>query len=161
MFEYQLGDFPKKATLCYVFDGSEVLMMEKKTGHGEGKIVGPGGTVEPYDTSVRHAATRETVEETAVVPYGLEKVGKMGMVFNGEPSQYIEIFSSEGHIGEPQETEEGVPAWYDTENLPYSEMWDADEEWMPEMLEGGNFEAEFFFDDDYELQDKNFQLTEF
>lgn len=161
MFEYEEENFPEKATLCYIFDDSEILMIEKKKGHGEGKIVGPGGVVEEYDPTVRHAATRETVEETAVVPYGLEKVGEMGMVFEGQPFQHIDIFTASGYLGQPQETVEGLPDWYDIRDLPYDSMWDADRKWMPEMINERGFKAEFFFNDEKELKESVLQPREF
>jgi 8-oxo-dGTP diphosphatase len=161
MVRYVEEEYPEKATLCYVFDDSEVLMIEKKRGHGEGKIVGPGGVVEGHDSTVRHAATRETVEETAVVPYSLEKVGELGLIFEGDLFQHVDVFTAEGYLGEPQETLEGEPDWYDMENLPYQRMWDTDDEWMPLMLQGQNFRGEFFFDQNSDLESFDIESADF
>ena len=45
-------------TLVFVIDGAKVLLIRKKTGHGAGKINGPGGKFEETET-VSECAVRE------------------------------------------------------------------------------------------------------
>ena len=54
-------------TLCFILRGGEILLIRKKRGLGAGKIVGPGGRLEPGE-SVLECAVRETIEEVGVVP---------------------------------------------------------------------------------------------
>jgi 8-oxo-dGTP diphosphatase len=49
------------ATLVFVFRGDEVLLINKKTGLGKGKVNAPGGKVDPGETP-RAAAVRECRE---------------------------------------------------------------------------------------------------
>ena len=53
-------DFDSEDTLCYVFDGDDVLLIEKKRGLGtdlyESFYNGPGGSVESYETPEEGAA---------------------------------------------------------------------------------------------------------
>ena len=49
------------ATLTFVFDGSEVLLIEKKRGLGAGKVNAPGGRLEPGE-SITECAVREVRE---------------------------------------------------------------------------------------------------
>ena len=53
------------ATLVFVFRDDEVLLINKKTGLGKGKVNGPGGKVDPGETPEK-AAIRECQEELAI-----------------------------------------------------------------------------------------------
>ncbi|MET0989706.1 MAG: NUDIX domain-containing protein, partial [Glaciihabitans sp.] len=57
--------------VCYLLrmtdaGGTEVLLGRKKTGLGTGRLVGPGGKLEPGE-SARAAAVREVAEEVGLV----------------------------------------------------------------------------------------------
>jgi 8-oxo-dGTP diphosphatase len=65
-----------QATLTYLIDGEEVLLIEKKRGHGAGNFNGPGGKLEEDETP-REAAKREFREETKIEVEGLEKVAEL------------------------------------------------------------------------------------
>jgi hypothetical protein len=54
--------------------------------------------------------------------------------------QYLSDF-----VGEPQETEEMLPSWYDVKKIPYEKMWEDDSIWIPEMLRGENVNYHFKF----------------
>ena len=50
------------ANLCFIVKDGRVLLIRKKRGLGAGKINGPGGRLEPGETTLA-AAIRETQEE--------------------------------------------------------------------------------------------------
>jgi 8-oxo-dGTP diphosphatase len=50
--------------------------------------------------------------------------------------------------GEPIETDEAIPMWFATDELPYEEMWEDDRLWMPHMLAGRPFVGWYLFDGD-------------
>ena len=56
-----------RATLMFIRDGHEVLLMRKLRGIGAGKINAPGGKIEPGETPLE-GAIRETQEELLVTP---------------------------------------------------------------------------------------------
>src|SRR6056297_1555159 len=118
----------RDATLCYVFDDNEVLFIEKKRGHGEGRYVGPGGKVEDGE-SIAEGAIRETREETSIVVDSVEKMGKLEFYFAEDPFMQVHVFRSESFSGESSESEEATPVWLDADDLPYGEMWKADKHW--------------------------------
>mgnify|MGYP000134410528 CR=1 FL=1 len=47
------------ATLVFVFRGDEVLLINKKTGLGKGKVNAPGGKVDPGETPEERAEREE------------------------------------------------------------------------------------------------------
>ena len=64
------------ATLVFVFRGEEILLIDKKTGLGKGKINGPGGKVDPGETP-EQAASRELREETGYAAGRVESLGSI------------------------------------------------------------------------------------
>jgi len=47
--------------------------------------------------------------------------------------------------GEPVETEEMKPVWFNQNEIPFEEMWADDKYWMPLFLRGKKFVGEFHF----------------
>ena len=136
-----------EATLCFIFNGEEVLLIEKKRGVGEGLFNGPGGKLEDDETP-REAAVRETVEETSVKPEDLEKVCELEFMHGQKPFQLVHVFKTENYSGKSEESEEARPEWFKIDELPYEKMWPDDRYWIPKMLEGEKFTARFNFDED-------------
>lgn len=136
-----------EATLCFVFDDEEVLLIYKKRGTGEGLYNGPGGKVEDEE-SIKEAAVRETKEETHIEPIDPEKIGELDFYFGEEHFMNVHIFKTNEYKGGAQETEEARPEWFNTSEIPLDEMWPDDKYWVQMMLDGKQFEGEFFFDED-------------
>lgn len=142
-----------EATLCHPIIDGQLLLIRKQRGLGEGKLLGPGGKVEPGETP-REATIREVREELQVNPIGIEKCGEFEFHFRtDEPtddSMFVHVFTASGIEGEPTETAEAVPEWHPATNLPYEEMWVDDRFWMPHMLAGESFAGTFVLTDDGE-----------
>lgn len=136
-----------EATLCFIIKDERTLLIEKKRGVGEGLFNGPGGKVEGKE-SPKEAAIRETLEETKVRPENVEKIGELEFVFGEDPFMFVHVFTAEEFSGNPEETEEARPEWFDTEDLPFDDMWPDDRYWIPKMLSGEKFLARFMFDED-------------
>ncbi|WP_458207173.1 8-oxo-dGTP diphosphatase [Haladaptatus sp. NG-SE-30] len=133
------------ATLCYPIRNERVLLIRKKRGLGEGKFVGPGGKIEDGETP-RETVVREVEEEIRVSVADPTKVGEFEFVFGNEPKMLVHVFRAEEFTGEPQETLEADPRWFDFENVPYDEMWEDDRLWMPHLFSGETFSGWFRFD---------------
>jgi len=56
------------------------------------------------------------------------------------------VFLARHFTGEPIETIEATPQWYDFDAVPYDEMWEDDRHWLPQVLAGRRFIAWFDFD---------------
>ena len=140
-----------RAVLMFIFRGDQVLLILKKRGLGAGKINAPGGRIEAGETPVE-AAILETQEEILVRPTGLQPVGEMKFQFTNGHSIHCHVFRARGYDGgEPGETNEALPMWFNTNDLPYGRMWMDDRIWMPLMLQGRSFTSRWLFDDDQML----------
>lgn len=60
--------------------------------------------------------------------------------------QTMTIFLVEDWEGEPEESEEMKPQWFDIDKIPFENMWDGDEKWMPQVLKGEYINADMVFD---------------
>ncbi|MEK9154656.1 MAG: 8-oxo-dGTP diphosphatase [Patescibacteria group bacterium] len=136
----------KKFTLCIIYKSDKVLLGLKKRGFGEGIWNGFGGKVEEGE-SEENAVKREIKEETGLSVNDIEKMGIIRFDFqDGSSGLEAHIFRSKFFSGEPMETEEMKPEWFDKDNLPIEEMWPADTYWLPFLLNGKKFKGRFLYD---------------
>ena len=137
----------ERANLCFVVKNGRVLLIRKKRGLGAGKINGPGGKIEPGETALE-AAIRETQEEIGVTPLAVEERGVLHFQFTDGYSLHCTVFVAKDFDGEPIETIEATPFWFAFDAIPFSEMWEDDQHWLPHVLAGKRFVAWFEFDGD-------------
>lgn len=132
-------------------DGLEVLLGDKLTGLGRGKVVGIGGKLDPGE-SPRQAAVREVHEEIGVVVAAsdLVEAGAIDYHFPTRPewSQRSTVFTTRRWQGEPVATDEIAPRWYPLAAVPYARMWDDAVRWLPGVLRGGSVDARYTFGPD-------------
>jgi 8-oxo-dGTP diphosphatase len=135
----------ERANLCFVVKGGQVLLIRKKRGLGAGKVNAPGGKLEPGETP-HDAALRETQEEVGVLPRELEQRGTLHFQFADGYSLHCTVFLARDLEGTPIETDEAAPFWVPIDQVPYGEMWEDDQYWLPMMLEDKTFTGFFTFD---------------
>ncbi len=144
------------ATLMFIIDEAreQVLLIRKKRGLGAGKINGPGGKIDPGETSVQ-CAIRETQEELGVTALAPVKHGELWFQFVDGLSLHVDVFIATAHEGTAVETEEAVPLWTPLTALPLDEMWADDRFWLEEMLVARRrFIGRFTFEDDTMLSNE-------
>lgn len=134
----------ERSTLCFVMQGEEILLIEKKRGLGAGKVNGPGGKIE-LGESAEQAAVRETEEEVGITPTGVEWAGELRFQFHDGIALHCSVYRASGWRGELRETEEAKPFWQKTSALPYERMWADDVHWIPKLLAGEKFRGWFEF----------------
>jgi len=129
-------------------EGMEVLLGDKRTGLGQGKVVGIGGKLERGEAP-EEAAVRELFEEVGVRAEAsdLQCAGTIDYHFPTHLawSQRSTVFVCRRWVGEPVETDEITPRWYPLEAVPYPRMWDDASRWLPGVLHGGTVDARFTF----------------
>lgn len=135
------------ATLLFVIQGGEILLIRKKRGLGAGKINAPGGRLEVGESRAE-GAVREVQEEVGVTPTGLSERGELRFQFVDGYSIHVHVFTATGCEGEVVETDEAVPLWTPLDRIPFDEMWADDRIWVPLMLRGERFSGRFIFDQD-------------
>jgi 8-oxo-dGTP diphosphatase len=133
-------------TLLFVLDGDQVLLIDKKTGHGAGKINAPGGKMEPGETPMA-CAIRETIEEVGVHVESPRLMARLKFADPNAPQWYGYAFVAHGYSGTPVETREARPRWCSLDAIPYDLMWPDDRIWLPRVLAGQGVSGEFLFDD--------------
>ncbi len=137
----------EKAVLCFVAEGERLLLIEKKTGLGSGKVNAPGGRVEPGE-SPEAAAIRETEEEIGVTPRDLRLLAELSFQFVDGYSLSCHVFVASGYAGEIRETAEAAPFWCARSEIPYDRMWADDRLWLPGVLSGTYTVGRFILDGD-------------
>lgn len=136
-----------EAVLVYPRRGNRVLLGLHRRGIGVGKWNGPGGKVEPPET-YQAAAVREVKREVHLEvdpgdPYGL-------LVYHHERSGdwRVVVFRTFDFSGQPQPSDEMIPAWFNIDALPQKTMFDNDHLWLPLVFDRHHrhFQGEFWLD---------------
>lgn len=146
-----------QTTLCFLMKDNQICLAMKKRGFGAGRWNGIGGKLDPGENIIQ-ATIRELEEEIVVKtqPNFLIKVGLFKFYFKNNPdwNQDMHTFFIRQWRGEPQETEEMRPQWFELKNIPYDKMWVDDIHWLPRALAGQNLEGEFYFSDEGKTLEK-------
>ena len=148
-----------ETTLCLLKKDNQILLAMKKRGFGEGKYNGVGGKIEEGETP-EEAMIRETEEEIMVTPTQYEKVGVISFdeYYKGQKGNVIfHLYVASEWIGEPKETEEMCPKWFDITEIPYDNMFPDDKYWLPLILEGKKIKAYFHFDENWNILSKKIE----
>jgi 8-oxo-dGTP pyrophosphatase MutT (NUDIX family) len=118
--------------------GREVLLGEKLTGLGAGRVVGPGGKVEAGE-SLLQAAVRELREEVGLLAEEshLIPIATISYPFPNRPhlSQRSHAFLLEVFEGEVGESSELRPLWFSEYEIPFERMWSDASLWLPHALQ--------------------------
>lgn len=146
----------RSTTLCLPVQGSpaqKILLGMKKTGFGRGKYNGFGGKLEEGESPLA-AAVRELAEECGILARetALQPAGRLEFIFPAKPEldHDVHIYVLTDWQGEPQETAEMKPVWFDVAEIPYKEMWADDSYWLPAVLKGKQVNGRVFFSEDNE-----------
>lgn len=142
------------ATLVFVIRDGNILLIDKKTGFGRGKVNGPGGKLEKGE-SPEECAIRECHEELGIRVGELRYCGQHRFQFVDGYSLLVWVYSAADYTGVPTETVEARPMWVALDDIPYDSMWEDDRLWLPMLIRGERFQGRWLFDGDrmldYEL----------
>src|SRR5690625_498719 len=102
----------RPSSLCFVRDGSEVLLLQRNYPPFSGRWAAPGGKIKPGETPVQ-AAQRELAEETGLQVEQLEF--RLLVAESGPTSTtnwLLFVFVSDVFSGELQASDEGPLQWF-------------------------------------------------
>lgn len=136
----------EKASLCFILNENKILLINKKTGLGAGKVNGPGGRLNTKETDLE-AAIRETKEEVCITPEKIKKAAELSFIFTNGFSLFCSVFIAKAFKGKATETVEALPFWCSIDKIPYHKMWDDDILWLPEILSGKYIKGFFIIDE--------------
>lgn len=142
-------------TLLFLRKDSEILLAMKKRGFGEGRWNGVGGKLEPGET-IQQALVRECREEIQVTPKDFWQVAELTFdaFFKSKRTLLlVHVYMCEHWKGNPSETEEMRPEWFEAAKIPYDDMWQDDKYWLPQVLEDKKVRGKFTFDKQDNLLD--------
>ena len=155
--DWDSWDPSEVAVLCYIFKDDEVLLIDKKTGFGKGKVSAPGGHIEEGETAAE-AAVREVKEEVGLDVSSPVNMGTLEFQFADGLSMRGYVFFATEFSGDLIESVEARPYWVPLKEIPYDKMWADDFLWLPMALEGKKFHGRFIFDGNdmlsYSLEEK-------
>jgi len=135
------------ATLVFVFRDDEILLINKKTGLGKGKVNAPGGKIDPGETP-EAGAIRECREELGITVSKLEYCGEHRFQFVDGYSIHVWVYRTREFEGVPTESHEASPLWTRMDRVPYEQMWEDDRYWLPMVIRGERFQSRWIFDGD-------------
>jgi mutator protein MutT len=136
----------RQVTLCFLVKDRQILLAMKKRGFGEGFWNGVGGKPDTGET-IEQAAIREAEEEIGVTPTKMAEVGKIDFYMQQpDGNQQVIIYLVTDWEGQPAESEEMRPQWYNQGQIPYDQMWPDDQYWLPLVLAGKYVTGRFHFD---------------
>lgn len=138
-----------RRTLLFLIDDDRILLAMKKRGFGAGRYNGVGGKLDNEET-IEQALVRESQEEIGVTPLTYEKVAELDFIQDAETDpwhMYVHAYISRQWEGEPVETDEMAPRWFGLDEIPYADMWEDDQYWLPLVLAGEHVKGTFTFDE--------------
>lgn len=146
----------RQSTLLFLLKDNQILLAMKKRGFGVGKWNGVGGKSN-IDEKIDDTAVRETQEEIGVTPKNIKQVASLDFFFQDNPDwdQQVLVYTTSEWDGDPTETEEMKPQWFDLDKIPYNQMWPDDKFWLPQMLAGKNIIAKFIFNSQNQIIDQS------
>ncbi|KRY00395.1 7,8-dihydro-8-oxoguanine triphosphatase, partial [Trichinella pseudospiralis] len=137
----------KKYSLVMVRCGEKILLGLKKKGFGCGKWNGFGGKMEQGET-IEETAKRELYEETNLTCERVDKFGILRFEFEKYPIlMEVHAFHAINISGDPQESYEMIPRWFDLNSIPFHQMWPDDKLWWQHFSSNRKFKGYFLYDE--------------
>ncbi|MDE1871321.1 MAG: NUDIX domain-containing protein [Candidatus Micrarchaeota archaeon] len=135
--------------LCHVIKGgNNILLIKSDEGVSKGKWNAPNGEIAKGEAPVK-SAMRHVFQQTGLYVSKANYHGTVRLFLNGknEYSYRIHVFSTKLFSGDLKPNIKGEAKWFAVSEVPYYEMWADDKYWINLVLQGKEFDADFFFDE--------------
>ena len=138
-----------EATLIYLMDGDQVLMLERVKKEGDihiGKWNGLGGKVE-LGESVKSCAIRELKEESGLSADYFDFAGHITFpAFDKQGNDWsVFVFRAHGPKGDLIDCDEGNLSWKQKDEILSFNLWEGDKHFLPHVLSNKPFFGEFCY----------------
>jgi ADP-ribose pyrophosphatase YjhB (NUDIX family) len=156
----------EEATLCFCIKDDSVLLAEKKTSFGAGKLNGQGGKIKPGETP-EAAALRELKEKSGLTGKAKDlKPVALLYFYNQNVLRFTcHVYTLKEWEGVPKETAEMKKAeFFKFDKIPYGtkHLLPADQRWLPRVLHGETITAHIYYNaDGTKVDDFTFEKTAF
>jgi 8-oxo-dGTP diphosphatase len=138
----------KLATLCYVFSGNKVLMINRNKRENDmhlGKWNGLGGKFNPGETP-EECVIREVYEESGLLIKNPVLKGFLTFpAFDDEEDWYVFVFIANEFNGKLIESEEGELEWIEWEKVIDLPLWEGDKYFLEWLNQDRFFSAKFIY----------------
>jgi 8-oxo-dGTP diphosphatase len=140
----------KLATLCYLFNGNKVLMINRNKRENDmhlGKWNGLGGKFNPGETP-EECVVREVYEESGLLIKNPELKGFLTFpAFDDEEDWYVFVFTAKEFSGKLRESDEGELEWIKWEKIFNLPLWEGDKYFLEWLNQDRFFSAKFIYKD--------------
>jgi len=138
----------KFATLCYVFNGNKVLMINRNKRKDDmhlGKWNGLGGKFNPGETP-EECVIREVYEESGLLIKNPVLKGFLTFpAFDDEEDWYVFVFTANEFSGNLTESYEGELEWIEWEKVIDLPLWEGDKYFLDWLNQDRFFSAKFIY----------------
>ena len=154
----------RDAVVCFIQKDDKVLLGVRKTSStnlGINRVAGLGGKLENGETK-EQALVRELQEEVGITLTEFEEHGQVTFLYPHKPewSQEVTVYIGTKWEGDPTETEETCPSWFDINDLPVDRMFVENRLWVPQVLEGKYVYAAFLFNEEHKVIDSKIEILD-
>lgn len=138
----------KLATLCYLFNGNKVLMINRNKRKNDihlGKWNGLGGKFNPGETP-EECVIREVYEESGLLIKDPQLKGFLTFpAFDDEEDWYVFVFTANQFSGEIKESDEGELEWIEWDKVFTLPLWEGDKYFLEWLNQDRFFSAKFIY----------------
>lgn len=120
-----------------------VLLGLRRHGAEAGKWSGLGGIIGPSE-NLKPAAYREVSAQTGVAVHLNKPLGEICFHYAGEEDHLVTVYGTDRARGQPARTSEVTPEWFHVKHIPYGQMLDHYEAWLPFVVAHTHFGGEIW-----------------
>ena len=87
--------------------------------------------------------SENSAEEVGLTAFEPQLVARLFFSDVEDLNILVYVFVTDQFDGEPHETTEARPIWVDVKDVPYEKMWEDDQYWLPQVLNGESVDGYF------------------